>query len=561
MGAHPVGARATRRRLDPRLAVACGIAGVAVLAGAVIAFSGGGGPTPSGAPAASRQGAGAGSAAVASTGAPSSLPPSPVAAAAGPAAGSAATFPLALVVPNDDLRNGYTSAQVASLLEGGKVRVPCGLSSIAVDGADVALPAACVKTTSIPAVVGKTKGSLALLPAGLVDPRVKVLTVGGADLFGNTVVRGRAYPLTASSDALPAELAGAATVYDANDIRTVVSTGDTCPDRSVSLWAVVKGKGWDWTLKGGTARYTGTYMDRRFDGPSGNGWPAVTAVRTGKGIGAIWSMIHDADLAVNDFECPMVAGFTQHESGTFFTIDPKVAGLMKRVGMDVLSLASNHITDLGVRGVSQTIEFTDAAGVKHAGAGANLAAAMKPAVVDVRGLKFAVLSWDATKQSTPATATTAGALRATSANVKEAVALARKQADVVIAMPQWNWPEYSAPFSRVALKQRDAWFAAGVDQILGSGTHWASAISVTQPDPAKGWRLAVTSHGNFLFGQDWSRQTQEGIVYEVTFRGRDLVQVRLHPYIVMNGAQPSLTDGRTDGAYVQRQVLSVSDLP
>jgi poly-gamma-glutamate capsule biosynthesis protein CapA/YwtB (metallophosphatase superfamily) len=302
-------------------------------------------------------------------------------------------------------------------------------------------------------------------------------------------------------------------------------------------------------------------MDRRFDGPTGNGWPVVTAVRTGKGIGAVWSLIHDADIAVNDFECPMVAGFTQHESGTYFTIDPEVAGLMARVGMDVLSLASNHIGDLGTPGIAQTVKYADAAGVKHAGAGANLAAAMRPAIVDVRGLKFAVLSWDATGQSRSATATLAGSLRPTSANVKKAVALARKQADVVIAMPQWNWPEYSAPFAQIALKQRDAWFAAGVDQILGSGTHWAGAMTVTQPDPAKGWRLAVTSHGNFLFGQDWSRQTQEGIVYEVTFRGRELVQVRLHPYIVMDGAQPSLTDGRTDGAYVQRQVLRVSDLP
>jgi poly-gamma-glutamate capsule biosynthesis protein CapA/YwtB (metallophosphatase superfamily) len=153
-------------------------------------------------------------------------------------------------------------------------------------------------------------------------------------------------------------------------------------------------------------------------------------------------------------------------------------------------------------------------------------------------------------------------VRATTNNVRQAVARARRKgADVIIAMPQWNWPEYSAPFSSVALKQRDAGYAAGVDHILGSGTHWASAMSVSRPDPAKGWRLAVTSHGNFLFGQAWSRQTQEGVVYEVTFRGKDLAQVRLHPYIVMDGAQPSFTNPKTDGAYVQKQVFEVSDLP
>ena len=185
-------------------------------------------------------------------------------------------------------------------------------------------------------------------------------------------------------------------------------------------------------------------------------------------------MIHDADIAVNDFECPMVRGFTQHDSGTFFTIDPEVAGLMKRVGMDVLSLASNHITDLGAKGILQTIRFADKAGVKHAGAGENLSAAMAPAIVDVRGLRFAILCWDATRQATSATAARAGAMRATTAAVKKAVANARTKADVVIAMPQWNWPEYSAAFSTTAQAQRDAWYAAGVDHILGSGTHWAS---------------------------------------------------------------------------------------
>ena len=537
--------------------------GVVIVAVAVIALSGHGGTAATASAAGSPAASAPGIAGAAPASASSALSPTASGAVVvpGPVAGSAATFQLALVAPNDDFRAGYTSAQVAALVKSGKVRIPCGLTSASIAGAAVTLPAACMKATSIPALLAKTAGALALLPPGLVDPRVKALTIDGADLFGNTVIRKRAYPLTGTSDALPAEIAGAATLYDANDIRTIVSTGDTCPDRDVSLWAVVKSKGWDWTLKGGTARYTGVHMDRQFDGPAGNGWPVVTAVRTGTGIGGVWSMIHDADIAVNDFECPTVAGFTQHNSGTYFTIDPRVMGLMKRVGMDVLSLASNHITDLGTDGILQTVKYADAAGVLHAGAGKNTAAAMKPAIVNVRGLRFAILSWDATGQSRSATPTLAGSLRPTAANVKKAVALARKQADIVIAMPQWNWPEYSAPFAKIALQQRDAWFAAGVDDILGSGTHWAGAISVTRPDPAKGWRVAVTSHGNFLFGQSWSRQTQEGLIYELAFRGKDLVQVRFHPYIVMDSAQPSLTDPQTDGVFIQKQMLSSSYLP
>jgi poly-gamma-glutamate capsule biosynthesis protein CapA/YwtB (metallophosphatase superfamily) len=540
--------------------------GPALIIGAVLVGCGPAAATPAVAPFAS---ASSGSLAASSTTASSSAaggsaPGSPAAPAATPAvaAGQRASFPLAVVAADTDLRSGFTSSQVAALLRAGRVLVPCGLSGIRLGSVDITPdPARCLKAAAIPEAVDAAKGGLALLPAGLVDPRVKVLTVDGADLFGNRVVRAQAYPVTGHADALPRDLAGSATAYDAASIRSVVSTGDTCPDRAPSYWANVRGKGWDWTLKGGTARYVGVGVDRSFSGPTGNGWPVVSAVRTGRDLGSVWRIIHDADLAVNDFECPLVSYFTQHDHGTYFTIDPKVAGLMARVGMDVASLASNHITDLGPDGIRQTLADLDRAGVKHAGAGMNLAQAMKPAIVDVNGLKFAILSWDATGESRAATATTAGSLHPTTAAIRKAVALARSQADIVLLMPQWNWPEYSAPFSATALAQRDAWYRAGVDDILGSGTHWAGAYSVTKPDPSRGWRVAVTSHGNFLFGQSWSRQTQEGLIYEVTFRGRDLAQVRLHPYIVMDGAQPNLTDPATDGAFVQRQAQRYSQLP
>jgi len=256
-----------------------------------------------------------------------------------------------------------------------------------------------------------------------------------------------------------------------------------------------------------------------------------------------------------------VHGFVQHNHGTLFTIDPKVASLMQRVGMDVLSLASNHISDLGRQGIKETLRYADAAGLLHAGAGLDLAQAMAPAVVNVRGLRFAFLSWDATHVSRAATPHSYGTLQPDGGLIKQAVAQARSQADVVIAMPQWNWPEYIRPFTKWALELRDAWFRAGVDDILGSGTHWAGAISVTRPNPDRGWSVAVTSHGNFLFGQDWSRQTQEAMLVELAFRGPDLVQVRLHPYIVLDQAQPSPIDPQTDGAYVLDQVFKASYLP
>jgi poly-gamma-glutamate capsule biosynthesis protein CapA/YwtB (metallophosphatase superfamily) len=391
------------------------------------------------------------------------------------------------------------------------------------------------------------------MPAALVTPRVKVLRIGDADLFGGPSMRARPYPLVATVDAPDASW----TAFDVADVRTLISTGDTCPDRGVSHQTNTLKKGWDWALAGGTARYTGTHMDRRFDGPDGKGWPVVEAVRSGN-EGAVKQLISDAEITLNDFECPMTSSFRQHDSGTVFSIDPKVAPFLARNGIDVVTLASNHITDQGVGALQETLTLFKKNGIKSFGAGMNLAEAMKPAVLDVRGVRFAFVGFNEIPGSAKAGPASAGVAWLTDTNVRKSVAGARKVADVVIVVPQWGWPEYHADFTARQKTQMQLFLDAGADQVLGHGTHWSGPASITNDD--RGFHLVMASHGNFLFGQDWSRQTQEGVIVEVTFVGSRLAQARLHPYIMLDQAQANLTNPTTDGKYIQEQVWSNSIL-
>ena len=58
------------------------------------------------------------------------------------------------------------------------------------------------------------------------------------------------------------------TDWQAGDVRVIVTTGVNCPDRGVSHQTVILGRGWDWVLRGGTARYTGTTGTQPSAGPS-----------------------------------------------------------------------------------------------------------------------------------------------------------------------------------------------------------------------------------------------------------------------------------------------------
>ena len=464
-------------------------------------------------------------------------------------------FPIAVVARFDDARPNITPAALTAAAMSGQLLVPCEVTDLTLSGKAllIATGSKCQPADQVAATIHATAKVIGLLPPGLVSPSVKVLPIGDADLFGSPSHRALPYPLMART-------ATAATwaAYNVSDVRTLISTGDTCPDRGVSLLAVTKRKGWPWVLNGGNAHYTGTHMDTQFTGPNGKGWPVPNIRRNGN-TGTMAALISDNDVSANDFECPMVAKWTQHNSGMIFTIDPRVAStLATKGGLKVVTLGSNHISNAGRAGVVETIKWLDAAGIKHTGAGKNLADALAPAVVDVRGVKFAFVGWDDIKGSAAATATQAGVAPMNDANVCSSIKAARQVADVVIAMPQWGWPEYHNTITKQQIAQRAYFYKCGADGILGSGTHWASWASITPG--ASGPQFAIGSHGNFLFDQNWSQQTMEGVVVEVTFVGTRLAQFRLHPYVVVQGAQPNLINPLTDGQAVLKRVWSVSEI-
>ncbi|MBF6605123.1 MAG: CapA family protein [Chloroflexi bacterium] len=446
-----------------------------------------------------------------------------------------------------------TMAALAADLTAGSLLVPCGAEAFvaAALGAAVApTRQACVPADGIPARLDPSSRTLALLPPGLVTPRVRVLPIGPADLFGETPARSLPYPLGVP---VPASWPAAWTTYDPTDVRVIVTTGVNCPDRGVSRETNVLGKGWDWLLQAGTARYTGRHWDPAF------GWWVVDAVRTGH-AGALASLIRNADIAESDFECSMTTGFRQHDSGTVFSIDPRVAPLMAKAGFDVATIAADHNTNVGLGPVVETADLFRANGIQTVGGGKDLAAALRPAVIDVRGVRFGFVGFDAIGGSVAATTSHPGVAPLTEANARAAIAAARRAgAQVVFALPQWSSVEYRAAFTGFQRGLIAMLTRAGADHIIGADFHWAGAISIT-PGSASGVRFVTASQGNFWFGQDWSRQTEEGIVTVLTFVGTRLAQVRLVPTVVLDNAQPNLIDPATDGRFVLDQVLSVSTM-
>ncbi|MXO66754.1 CapA family protein [Altericroceibacterium endophyticum] len=73
---------------------------------------------------------------------------------------------------------------------------------------------------------------------------------------------------------------------------------------------------------------------------------------------------------------------------------PENLAALADAGIDMVSLAGNHIADSGAQGIADTIAGLSEAGVLYAGAGIDLPSARLAAITCVKGLRIALLSYN-----------------------------------------------------------------------------------------------------------------------------------------------------------------------
>jgi poly-gamma-glutamate synthesis protein (capsule biosynthesis protein) len=395
--------------------------------------------------------------------------------------------------------------------------------------------------TKLAADLTKSGKRLAFLRADAVGPSVHALAWGRDALFGVGRVEDLAdWPLVA---AFPVGTTGDA--FDPSTTWTMFAGGDILLDRGVHKTLIVEEKGADFPFDGGTAEITSRYCCSSF------GWELPRTKRTGN-AGVVRDLIEGADLAIANFENPAPNRPRWHTRGTVFNADPALIAGLANAGIDYVSLANNHIRDAGAAGIIQTIANITKHDIEVSGAGKDLAAARKPAMLEAGGQTVAVLAYDAIAGYYHATADKTGSAPLTASIVRADIKAARKAgADLVIVFPHWGMEYRSKPF---AAQQRLARMIvdSGADMVIGNHAHWAAAMEVYE---GKAIWYAL---GNFIFDQTWSEPTMEGITLELTFDGTELVQARMRPHIILDRAQPNFLDPAGDGKIVMGQVFSAS---
>ena len=461
------------------------------------------------------------------------------------------------IVPVTSFRNPWTSTsadEVAAIVAGSSHRystievVDQGSGGVLglVGASAVAEPSGpwlvrAPDAATVRADVAAHRDRLAFIPAGDVDPSVRALAWGSDTLFGV----GRLATLDGWPLVVPPGTVPTAADYDPAGAWTLVAGGDINLDGGVAYHVKQLGLGVDFPFDGGTATITGHTCC------SFAGLPLPVAKRTGN-AGAVRRLLSLADLSIANFENPAPDNFTYHPAGFNFSADPALIESLADAGIDWVSLANNHIGNYGPSGILDTLQNLDTFGIAHGGADQDLAAAREATLMDAGGITVGILGYDTIKPAYAATASKPGSNEMSESRVRADVAAARDAgAQLVIVFPHWG-TEYTATTTATQRRLAHAAIDAGADLVIGSHTHWAGGIEVYKGRPI------FYSLGDFVFNITRSEQTMESVIVELTLSGTRLVQVDLHPFLILDNAQPNLLDPAGSGKAVLRQVFGAS---
>jgi poly-gamma-glutamate synthesis protein (capsule biosynthesis protein) len=189
--------------------------------------------------------------------------------------------------------------------------------------------------------------------------------------------------------------------------------------------------------------------------------------------------------------------------GINYRMHPANIACLTAAGIDCCALANNHVLDWGQRGLLDTLRTLDEAGIKHAGAGRDVAEAGAPAVLEVPGRGRVLLfafgaelsgvprAWAATEKR-PGVDLLPDLSKRTVDRVAAAVQAAKRAGDIAIASIHWgsNWgyeiPGDHAEFAHSLID------VAGIDVIHGHSSHHPRAIEVYNR------KLVLSGCGDFL---------------------------------------------------------------
>ena len=225
----------------------------------------------------------------------------------------------------------------------------------------------------------------------------------------------------------------------------------------------------------------------------------------GKGIYGILSedivkIMTDSDIMVANSE------FTVSDRGEkmpnkYYTFrgSPKRLPIYNEMGVDLLTLANNHVYDFGKTAFYDMIDSLNEYKIPYIGAGKNISEAMRPYYFVIGGYKIAFVNATRAEKYilTPeATETEGGVFRCYDpTNLINLIKSTKEESDYVITLIHWG-KEDSHDLEDVQVTTSKMYIDAGSDMIIGSHAHVLQGIEFYNDKPI------IYNLGDFIFNDE-----------------------------------------------------------
>ena len=266
-----------------------------------------------------------------------------------------------------------------------------------------------------------------------------------------------------------------------------------------------------------------------------------------------FDLLKTADIAMVNLECPITTRGKRVDKPYNFRMHPRFLSALCSAGIDVVSIANNHIYDFGRVGLFDTISYLDSVSILHVGAGRNAKEAHAPVIVKAKEKRIALLAYYGGGEAPKATSKRAGVadrrieiIRSDIVKIKH-----QKSAEYIVVSLHWGTEKATIP-DRNQVKFAHEVIDAGADLIIGHHPHVLQGIEKYKSG------VIVYSLGNFVFGGN-SRDTYDAALFEVSLDDKGAAY-RLIPVRIENWRAQELSGAEGDIVikYVRRLSHSFS---
>ncbi|WP_415644662.1 CapA family protein [Stackebrandtia soli] len=259
-------------------------------------------------------------------------------------------------------------------------------------------------------------------------------------------------------------------------------------------------------------------------------------------FGPMAKVFRDADHAVVNLETAVTTGGRPEPKQFHFRAPASAFDAVSAAGVDLVSLANNHVLDYGQTGLDDTLRYAADAGVAVVGAGEDVDDALAPYYVDIGGTTIAYVAasgvWELT-DSWMAEADRPGVAHlAHGERLERAVEDAADRADVVIVLPHWGTEGQECPND----EQRDwaeRFAAAGADAVIGAHAHLLQGQGYLDDT------FVAYGLGNFVWWWDDAYSNDTGVV-ELTITDGRLTDANFVPAVIDGTGRPIPATGEEE---------------